>query len=353
MAERLHQGDRARQQRRQQWAARHRSPTPETVVRVPPQQGTTRQATKTPTRGPTGAQQGARTPAQPQGRTQGQTATPQAQQPTPLSPQGGRATAGTGQTPQAEDRWDYPSKVVIPLPGGARSEVSPPPGNRRAWKVSLAEVKDLGPWLRGAEKGAEKVKRITRNIPTPFYGLALHLGVESGAKAECKAFALGALEVEYDHDTGQVNVSARASASMGVSVWAGLRAGVSGDLWLVEAGVGLKAKLIAALEKKAEAGVFFGYNLRRGGMPDIGINLDLTALEIALKGAVSLFCYYDAVFVSTYEKTWTLYERTLGKFTLAGVKIRFSTARGLVAEPQAFDIKDLDGNIRSLFPSKS
>lgn len=257
-----------------------------------------------------------------------------------------KVSKGTEQ--HQEDRWESPTKIIIPLPGGKSIEINPPSGKHKTWKVAVPEVKTLG---EPKEKEVRKV--LAKNIPTPFFGLALHLGIEFGAKAECKAIPIGPIEVEYDSQTGQATVNAKASAMMGVSVWAAFRAGVAGDLWVVEAGVGLKAKLVASLEKKVEGGVSFGYNVKKGGMPSFGISLDLTALEIALKGAVALFCYFDAIGISTYEKEWTLYERTLGKLTIAGVKFSWSTSEGGKIEPKAMDIQNLEGNISSLFPKKS
>lgn len=354
MAEKLHQADTERLRKRQEWAAKHRSPTPETRVRAPvpvdAEPVRSSQKGKDNVRKPDGKPvETAPTKSIASGKESSEPTRRSNAKQTPSHESTSLAQKDQQkQTSEREDRWENPTKVVIPLPGGKKIEVSPPDRKHRVWKVTVPEIVQLGRPLEG-----EKVRRLTKNIPTPFFGLALHLGVELGAKAECKALPLGPLEVEYDAQTGQATIQAKASAMMGVSIWAGLRAGVAGDLWLVEAGVGLKAKIIAGIEKKVEGGIAFGYNVRKGGMPQFGVNLDLTPFEIALKGAVALFCYYDALFISTYEKTWTLYERTLGKLTVAGVKLSWSTAEGFKVEPKALDVQDLEGNIRSLFPSKS
>ena len=122
-----------------------------------------------------------------------------------------------------------------------------------------------------------------------------------------------------------------------------------------EVGVGLKAKLGLNASKPLSASVALGFNATTG---DFGLNgkLSMAAWDLALKGAVGLFAYYDAIGVSTYSKDWWLYERTLGKMTLAGLDFPFSVTRrggfqGKV-EPKPLDLQDMEGNVRSAFPSR-
>lgn len=360
MPEKLPQVDAERQRKRAEFAAQHRTPTPETRIPSPvlePVKGREASAGTSAKASPAGGESAGPEAKDTAGMASatsaaGKSAAPatggaglqagvpeKAPAKTPV-----KAPAGTaGPAKEAKNR----NKIIIPLPGGLKIEIEAP-DNRPTWKTTLAFGKKFGSEVKGGKKTGFK-----RNIPTPFFGLALQLGIDVGVTAKMDAALLKTVTVEYNTSTGMAKVTGAASASMGLEAFIGLRAGVAADAWIAELGVGLKAKLIASLKKEAGFNLAFGYNVKSGGMPYFGFDTDLTALELALKGAVALFAYYDAVFVDTYEKEWTLFERSLGKLTVAGIRMGYNTKDGGQIAPKAMDLQNLDGNVRSLFPSHS
>lgn len=268
----------------------------------------------------------------------------------PRTPAGGGAAPGTPAAPAGEH--NNPSQITIPI-GGDRGITFTPPNRDGDWQMGVSGVKKL---YAGTEKKIDKWWR--KNIPTPFFGLAVSLGIQAGITFKVGEVMLNNIVVKRrKDDKGGAWYEVEGSLETGISVegFLALSAGVSADAWIAEAGVGVKAKLGLNASKPASANIALGYNPTTG---DFGLNgkLSLAAWELALKGAVGLFAYYDAIGVSTYSKDWWLYERTLGKMTLAGVDMPFGLTRqrGFYGEvkPKALDIQDMEGNVRSAFPSR-
>ncbi len=269
------------------------------------------------------------------------------------APAGGAAPAGApgaaGKQPAGEQ--NSPHQITIPI-GGDRGITFTPPNRDGDWQMGVSGVKKL---YAGTEKKVDKWWR--KNIPTPFFGLAVSLGIQAGITFKVGEVMLNNIVVKRrKDDKGGAWYEVEGSIETGVSVegFLALSAGVSVDAWIAEAGVGVKAKIGLNASKPASASVSLGYNPTTG---DFGLNgkLSLAAWELALKGAIGLFAYYDAIGVSTYSKDWWLYERTLGKMTLAGVDFPFGLTkqRGFYGEvkPKPLDIQDMEGNVRSAFPS--
>ncbi len=259
------------------------------------------------------------------------------------------ARPGAGQP--AEGEHSNPNQITIPI-GGDRGIVFTPPNRDGDWQLGISGAKKL---YAGTEKKVDKWWR--KNIPTPFFGLSLGLGIQAGLTFKVGEVMLNNIVIKRrKDDKGGAWYEVEGNLETGINTEGSiaLTAGVSADAWIAEAGVGIKAKLGLSANKPASAAVALGYNPTTG---DFGLNgkLSLAAWEMALKGSVGLFAYYDAVGVSTYTKDWWLYERTLGKMTLAGVDFGFGLTkqRGFYGNvtPKPLDLQDLEGNIRSAFPS--
>ncbi|MBM4345100.1 MAG: DUF4157 domain-containing protein [Deltaproteobacteria bacterium] len=265
------------------------------------------------------------------------------------APAAGGGTTAPGGQPQGEH--NNPSQITIPI-GGDRGITFTPPNRDGDWQLGVSGVKKL---YAGTEKKVDKWWR--KNIPTPFFGLAVSLGIQAGVTFKVGEVMLNNIVVKRrKDDRGGAWYEVEGSLETGISVegFVALSAGVSANVWLAEAGVGVKAKLGLNASKPASASIALGYNPTTG---DYGLNgkLSLAAWELALKGAVGLFAYYDAIGVSTYSKDWWLYERTLGKMTLAGVDFPFGLTRqrGFYGEvkPKPLELQGIEGNVRSAFPA--
>jgi hypothetical protein len=260
---------------------------------------------------------------------------------------------GKGEKPgaAAEGENNNPTQITIPI-GGDRGIVFTPPNTKGDWQLGVSGAKKL---YGGTEKKVDKWWR--KNIPTPFFGLSLGLGIQAALTLKIGEVMLNNIVIKRrKDDKGGAWYEVEGNLETGINTEGSiaLSAGVSADAWIAEAGVGIKAKLGVSANKPASAAVALGYNPTTG---DFGLNgkLSLAAWEMALKGSVGLFAYYDAVGISTYSKDWWLYERTLGKMTLAGVDFGFGLTkqRGFYGEvaPKPLELQDLEGNVRSAFPS--
>lgn len=269
------------------------------------------------------------------------------------APAGGRAggAAKPGGAPPAEGEQNSPHQITIPI-GGDRGITFTPPNRDGDWQIGISGAKKL---YEGSEKKIDKWWR--KNIPTPFFGLAVNLGIQAGLTFKIGEVMLNNIVVKRrKDDKGGCWYEVEGAIETGINLegFLALSAGVSVDAWIAEAGVGVKAKIGLNASKPASAAISLGYNPTTG---DFGLNgkLSLAAWEMALKGAIGLFAYYDAIGVSTYSKDWWLYERTLGKMTLAGVDFPFGLTkqRGFYGEvkPKPLDLQDMEGNVRSAFPS--
>ena len=268
------------------------------------------------------------------------------------------AAPGAARTPAAKPagpQGDHasPHQITIPI-GGDRGITFTPPNRDGDFSVGVSGVKKL---YAGSEKKVDKWWR--KNVPTPFFGLSVGLGIQLGASFKVGEVMLNNIVVkrrkDKDASGNWYEVEGTLETGMNLEGFLALSAGISADAWIAEVGVGVKAKLGLNASKPLSASVALGFNATTG---DFGLNgkLSMAAWDLALKGAVGLFAYYDAIGVSTYSKDWWLYERTLGKMTLAGVDFPFSMTRnggfsGKV-EPKPLDIQDMEGNIKSAFPSR-
>jgi hypothetical protein len=268
---------------------------------------------------------------------------------------GAARTPAGGAAGPAAPQGDHssPHQITIPI-GGDRGITFTPPNRDGDFSLGVSGVKKL---YAGSEKKVDKWWR--KNIPTPFFGLAVSLGIQLGASVKVGEVMLNNIVVkrrkDKDASGNWYEVEGTLETGMNMEGFLALSAGVSADAWIAEVGVGLKAKLGLNASKPLSASVALGFNATTG---DFGLNgkLSMAAWDLALKGAVGLFAYYDAIGVSTYSKDWWLYERTLGKMTLAGLDFPFSVTRrggfqGKV-EPKPLDLQDMEGNVRSAFPSR-
>ncbi len=276
-------------------------------------------------------------------------------------PVAGGSTSGAGRAPagggsgaggQPQGEHNNPSQITIPI-GAGRGITFTPPNRDGDWQLGVSGVKKL---YGGTEKKVDKWWR--KNIPTPFFGLAVNLGIQAGVSFKVGEVMLNNIVIKRrKDDKGGAWYEVDGSLETGISVegFVALSAGVSANAWIAEAGVGVKAKIGLNASKPASANIALGYNPTTG---DYGLNgkISLAAWELALKGAIGLFAYYDAIGVSTYSKDWWLYERTLGKMTLAGVDFGFGLTRqrGFYGDvkPKPLDIQGIEGNVRSAFPSR-
>lgn len=270
--------------------------------------------------------------------------------PAGAAPAGG-ARAGGAKAPEAEH--GSPTTVTIPL-GGDRSIVIKPPNKDGDWEMGVSDIikmtngdikKDVSKWWR-------------KSIPTPFFGLAVELGVQIGAELKLEAPSLKKIVVRRKTRDKQPWYEIAGTVGTGLSIggFAALTAGVSADVWIASAGVGIKAKLALEASKGIEADIAFGYNPATG---DFGVKgqLDFKSWELALKGSIGLFAYYDAIGVSTYCKDWTLYERELGKMSLGGIAVPFGWSKnggftGKV-DGEGPKMQDIEGNVKNMFPSRA
>ncbi|MBI5609979.1 MAG: DUF4157 domain-containing protein [Deltaproteobacteria bacterium] len=338
-------------------AADPKAPAPKQADAAAPkaaQQGTTAAKEKEADQAATAAQQGKKGQVRHQAaENEAQHAPPVAS--TPAARPGAAPTAKPGDAKgakPAEGEQNNPSQISIPI--GDRAIVFTPPARNGDWQLGISGAKKL---YAGTEKKVDKWWR--KNIPTPFFGLSLGLGIQAGVTFKVGEVMLNNIVIKRrKDDKGGAWYEVEGNLETGVSTEGSiaLTAGVVADAWVAEAGVGIKAKLGLSANKPASAAVALGYNPTTG---DFGLNgkLSLAAWEMALKGTVGLFAYYDAVGVSTYTKDWWLYERTLGKMTLAGVDFGFGLTkqRGFYGEvkPKPLDLQDLEGNVRSAFPSRN
>ncbi len=276
---------------------------------------------------------------------------------------GGAAPAAAGAAPAAkkeEGKHGDIHQISIPIGEGKNIIINPPNGDGE-WQVGYAnEIPLMG--ASAAEHMKKEVNKWWRmSIPTPFFGLVAKLGIQVGAELKVTPPTLKKIVVRKKNRGAGASaqpwyeIAGTVGTSLTMGGFAALTAGVSADVWIAEAGVGVKAKLGLEAEKSLEAEVAIGVN---GTTMDWGLQGELAfkAWEMSLKGTIGLFAYHSTAFTSTYCKDWTLYERTLGKFSLAGIKVPFSATKGggfhagiEAAEPE---VQGLDGSIGGLFPAK-
>ncbi len=244
------------------------------------------------------------------------------------------------------------NKVNIPLFGtGAGIEITPP-NTDGDWSVAVADVKEF---TEGIEEKGDKWWR--KSFPTPFFGLSIDLGAGFFAEFSLGKISLKGLKVNYKKARDMYEFEGEVGTAMKLEVGGFISAGVSADVWIASAGVGLKAKLALTKNHPLSVSLKGGWSPSSGDAMIAGA-LNMSALELECKAAVALYVYYDAWGLSTYSKDWTLYERTLGKLTFAGIKLQLGWSRSKgwgesEIEPKPAEAQDFSGNISSLYPSKS
>lgn len=257
-----------------------------------------------------------------------------------------KGAAGKG--PQNEDdEQARTTQYSIPLPGGQSIRFQP------GTDAETFQVTALGPFdLWKMDDPVKKKKEIRKNIPTPFFGLALQLGMGADVSFGLPAVTFEGVSVSGNKRTGDMVVNGEFKAGLAITGRLYLKAGVAVDAWIAEAGVGLKAFMSLGLETALSAKLQARYNVRTGKL-HFEVPWSLQP-EIALKAGVALYAYYDAWGVSTYEKEWNLAERTLGKLSLPGIKGCFSTDRTKkMIEPADPSFQGIRGRVRNLFPRRS
>jgi len=247
---------------------------------------------------------------------------------------------------------ENPNVVLIPL-GNGRSISIAPPNRDGDWAMGVSGSKKVA---EGINHKSNKWWR--KSVPTPFFGLVAQLGIQVGMEFKLGEVMLNHIRVQRKTRDGKAMYEVEGTLETGMSLegYLALTAGVSADAWIAEVGVGVKAKLGLTKSHPLSLAVAFGVNPATGEFAMNG-KLSMAALELALKGSVGLFAYYDAIGVSTYSKDWWLYERSLGKLAFGGVEMPFgwNKSKGFTGkvEPKPFNVQDMEGNIRSAFPSKS
>lgn len=245
------------------------------------------------------------------------------------------------------------TQISIPLPGGTSLSVTPP-AESGDWEIGVGGGKGLKLWKEPLKEGADKDWKW--HFPTPFFGLKVFLGAGISFEFKAGGLALDSAKLAYASASDTYSLTGTVKTNFGWELAGYLTAGVSADVWVASAGVGVKAKLALTKETPLSASAGFTYSPKSGKFGG-EVKLSLAALEIALKASLGLFVYYDAIGVSTYCKDWTLAERTIGKLTFGGLDI----IGGLYSpggfsgrlEPKPFEMQDVQGNISSAFPSRS
>lgn len=267
-------------------------------------------------------------------------------EPAPVS---GSAPSGTVQKEEAE-RGET-QRIRIPI-GSNRHIAIVPPNRDGDWALGVGDVVEF---TEGINEEGEKWWR--KSIPTPFYGLCADLGIGVEGKFGLGKVQLKSIMVRYKKATNTYEIEGQVATSMELEVGGFISAGVSADAWIASAGVGLKAKLNLGKTHPLAASFRAGWSPTTNNFY-FGGKLSMSALELEAKAAVALYVYYDAWGISTYTKSWTLYERTLGKLAFAGVDLdlAWSRAKGWRQSsitPKPFEMQDVSGNIRNLYPRKS
>ncbi len=263
-----------------------------------------------------------------------------------------------GAAPGTEQNEDAPqtantTQFSIPLPGGTSLSVTPP-AESGDWEIGVGGGKGLKLWKEPLKEGADKDWKW--HFPTPFFGLKVFLGAGVSFEFKAGGLALDSAKLAYNSGSDTYSLTGTVKTNFGWELAGYLTAGVSADVWVASAGVGVKAKLALSKETPLSATAGFTYSPKTGKFGG-EVKLSLAALEIALKASLGLFVYYDAWGVSTYCKDWTLAERTIGKLTFGGLDI----IGGLYhpggfsgrLDPKPFEMQDVQGNIRNAFPSRS
>lgn len=260
--------------------------------------------------------------------------------------------ASESETQNAEPAGEQknPNTFKIPI-GGDRSIEFVPPNKAGDWSLGVGDVAKI---YKGASKKGDKWWR--KSIPTPFFGICAEVGAFIGYEAKLGEVNLKGIRVNYKKATNTYELEGEVGTGVSLEVNGGISAGVSADIWIASAGVGLKAKLALSMARTLSAAFKAGYSPTTGNFSFEG-KLSLAALELEAKAAISLYAYYDACFVSTYCKEWTLWERTLGKLSFGGIDAVVGKEPGKgwsgKIEPKPPEVQDFAGNIKSMFPSKS
>lgn len=262
------------------------------------------------------------------------------------------AAQGTEQNEAGGDTANT-TQINIPLPGGTSLQITPP-AESEDWEIGVGGGKGLKLWKEPLKEGADKDWKW--HFPTPFFGLKVFLGAGISFEFKAGGLALDSAKLAYKAKEDTYSLTGTLKTNFGWELAGYLTAGVSADVWVASAGVGVKAKLALSKETPISATAGFTYSPKTGKFGG-EVKLSLAALEIALKASLGLFVYYDAIFVSTYCKDWTLAEKTIGKLTFGGLDI----IGGLYSpggfsgrlDPKPFEMQDVQGNIRNAFPSRS
>ena len=245
------------------------------------------------------------------------------------------------------------TQINIPLPGGTSLQITPP-AESEDWEIGVGGGKGIKVWADPIKEGADKDWKW--HFPTPFFGLKVFLGAGISFEFKAGGLALDSAKLAYKASTDTYSLTGTLKTNFGWELAGYLTAGVSADVWVASAGVGVKAKLALTKETPLSGTAGFMYSPKSGKFGG-EVKLSMAALEIALKASLGLFVYYDAIFVSTYCKDWTLAERTIGKLTFGGLDI----IGGLYnqggfdgrIEPKPFELQDVRGNINGALPSRS
>lgn len=267
-------------------------------------------------------------------------------QPVPVQ---GAASPGSEQHAPAADEHKNPNTLKIPIGKDRNIEIVPP--NRDGdWSVGVGDLKKFSEGV-----SAKDSKWWRKSFPTPFFGLSCDLGAFVGYEFKVGEVSLKGLKVNYKKASNTYELEAEAGTGMSLEVNGGFTAGVSADVWVASAGIGLKAKISLIKNHPLSVGIKGSWN-RSTNQVDFGAKLALAALELEAKAAVGLYVYYDAIGVSTYTKEWTLWERTLGKLAFAGFELevgRFGGRWKCEPKPKPMEMQDIVGNVKNMYPGKS
>jgi len=262
-----------------------------------------------------------------------------------------KVAAGTEQKKEEEGEHKNPNTVKIPI-GGSRSIEIVPPNKAGDWSLGVGDVVKFTEGIK-----EEGTKWWRKAIPTGFFGLSVDIGAGFTAEFKLGEVSLKGIKVNYKKATDTYELEGEIGTSMGLELGGFVSAGVSADVWIASAGVGLKAKLGLSKSHPLSASFRAGYSPSTNNFY-FGGKLSLAALELEAKTAVSLYVYYDAWGISTYTKEWTLWERTLGKLSFGGVELdlAWSRAKGWKESsitPKPLEVQNFEGNIKNMYPKKS